>query len=221
MSIAQRYNIEIIGLKDGVLHSLVTGIDQDAQGKVWLSTGGGLCNYNGFEFKYLTTRDGLNYTRLTDVAVDAEGNIWAGSSLGLNMVRGNRILTIPKDTIGEVVSLGKSNYGVWVLSNKGVFRVAYGKDKLEILQYSLPVNLSGSLNPIFQDRPLTDFVFQSSLNHVYVGHKGILYKLSNATFIPLTFESSVYVNACNENANGHVYAATSNGLYRLVGDNPV
>lgn len=221
MSFAQRYNIEIIGLKDGLLHSLVTGIDQDKQGKVWLSTGGGLCNYNGFEFKYLTTRDGINNTRLTDVAVDAEGNIWASSSLGLNMVRGDRILTIPKDTIGEVASLGKSNQGVWVLSNKGVFRVAFSKEKFEIIQYSLPVNLSLALSPIFQDRPLTDFVFQSSLNQVYVGHKGSLYKLSNGTFIPLTFEPSVYVNACNENANGDVYVATSNGLYRLVDENPV
>lgn len=221
MSFAQRYNIEIIGLKDGLLHSLVTGIDQDKQGKVWLSTGGGLCNYNGFEFKYLTTRDGINNTRLTDVAVDAEGNIWASSSLGLNMVRGDRILTIPKDTIGEVASLGKSNQGVWVLSNKGVFRVAYSKEKFEIIQYSLPVNLSLALSPIFQDRPLTDFVFQSSLNQVYVGHKGSLYKLSNGTFIPLTFKPSVYVNACNENANGDVLIATSNGLFKLVDDKPV
>ncbi|HOK60114.1 ligand-binding sensor domain-containing protein [Tenuifilum sp.] len=221
VSFAQRYNIEIIGLKTGLLHSLVTGIDQDTQGKVWLSTGGGLCNYNGFEFKYLTTRDGLNYTRLTDVAVDAEGNIWASSSLGLNMVRGNRILTIPKDTIGEVASLGKSSNGVWVLSNRGVFRVAFSKDKFDIIQYSLPVNLNVALSPIFQDRPLTDFVFQSTLNKVYVGHKGTLYKLSNESFSPLTFEPSVYVNACSENANGDVFVATSDGLYRLVDDKPI
>jgi len=221
VSFAQRYNIEIIGLKNGLLHSLVTGIDQDTQGKVWLSTGGGLCSYNGFEFKYLTTRDGLNYTRLTDVAVDAEGNIWAGSSLGLNMVRGNRIFKISKDTIGEVASLGKSNNGVWVLSNRGVFRVTFIKKKFEITQYSLPASLNFALSPIFQDRPLTDFVFQSALNQVYVGHKGNLYKLSNGTFIPLAFHPSVYVNACNENANGDVYVATSDGLYRLVDDKPV
>jgi ligand-binding sensor domain-containing protein len=90
-SFSQRYNIELFGIKNGLLHSLVTGIDQDEQGRIWLSTGGGLCCYNGFEFKYLTTREVLNYTRLTDVVVDGIGNIWTGSLFGLNMVSGNKI----------------------------------------------------------------------------------------------------------------------------------
>lgn len=220
-SFSQRYNIEIIGLKNGLLHSLVTGIDQDKQGKIWLSTGGGLCSYNGFEFNYLTTRDGLNYTRLTDVATDDDGNIWASSSQGLNLIRGNRIFSLPKDTIGEVVSLGKSKKGIWALSNKGVFKVTYSKERFEVLHYSLPVNVNLTINPIFQDRPLTDFIYQSGSDQVYVGHRGSLYKLSNGAFIPLAFESSVYVNACNENANGDVFVATSNGLYRMVDDKPI
>ena len=220
-SFPQRYNIEIIGLKNGLLHSLVTGIDQDKQGKIWLSTGGGLCSYNGFEFNYLTTRDGLNYTRLTDVATDGDGNIWAGSSQGLNLIRGDRIFSLSKDTIGEVVSLGKSKKGIWVLSNRGVFKVTYNKDRFEALHYSLPANVNLAISPIFQDRSLSDFIYQSGLNQVYVGYKGSLYLLKKSTFISLPFEPSVYVNACNENANGDVLVATSNGLYRLVDNKPV
>jgi len=140
-SFSQRYNIEIIGIKNGLLHSLVTGIDQDEQGRIWLSTGGGLCCYNGFEFKYLTTRDGLNYTRLTDVVVDGIGNIWTGSLFGLNMVRWNKVLSIPKDSIGEVVSLDKSSNGVWGLSNYGIFNVIYINGQLKIKRYQLPALL--------------------------------------------------------------------------------
>lgn len=220
VSIAQRYNIEIIGLKNGLLHSLVTGIDQDKQGRVWLSTGGGLCSYNGFEFKYLTTKDGLNYTRLTDVAADNDGNIWTGSSLGLNLIRGNRILSISRDTIGEVVSLGKSNKGVWVLSNKGIFKVCYNTGKIETKQYKLPVNLNVAIGQIFQDRPLTDFIFQSSFNGVYVGYKGNLYKLDGKAFLPISFEPSVFVNSCNENENGDILVGTSNGLFRIINGKP-
>lgn len=119
VSFAQQYNVEIIGLKNGLFHFLVTGMDQGSQGTVWLSTGGGLCNHNGYEFKYLTTRDGLNYTRLTDVSVNAQGNFGVSSVLGLNMIGEGRILTISKDKIGKVIYFGKLNNGSYILTNRG------------------------------------------------------------------------------------------------------
>ena len=216
-SFSQRYNIEIIGIKNGLLHSLVTGIDQDEQGRIWLSTGGGLCCYNGFEFKYLTTRDGLNYTRLTDVVVDGIGNIWTGSLFGLNMVRGNKVLSIPKDSIGEVVSLDKSSNGVWGLSNYGIFNVIYINGQLKIKRYQLPVPVNIAIGPIFQDRQLTDFVFHSDSGDVLVGYKGNLYVLNDSIFTLVDIDPAVYVNSCSDYSNGEIFVGTSKGLYKLQG----
>lgn len=221
LSYPQRYNIEIIGIKNGLLHSLVTGIDQDKQGRVWLSTGGGLCGYNGFEFKYFTTKDGLSYTRLTDVVSDEDGNVWTGSSLGLNLLRGDKIISISKDTIGEIVSLCKSTKAIWAISNKGIFRVSYTDGNLKWQYFSLPFTLDIAISPIFQDRPLNDFVFQSATKQVIVGYRGRLYKLVDSSFIPIGFDVNVYVNSCFDSGNGEIFVGTSKGLYRFTGDDLV
>ncbi len=76
---AQHYNIVKFGVREGLLHSLVTGIAQDKRGDIWMSTGGGLCRFNGVEYSYITTKDGLNFTRLTCVATDDDDNVWVGS----------------------------------------------------------------------------------------------------------------------------------------------
>ena len=52
---AQSYNFVRFGVCEGLLHSLVTGITQDKRGDIWMSTGGGLCRFDGVEFKYITT----------------------------------------------------------------------------------------------------------------------------------------------------------------------
>ncbi len=216
VSFAQRYNIQYIGVKDGLQHSLVTGIDQDAQGRVWLSTGGGLCSYNGVDFTYITTRDGLNYTRLTDVVVELNGNVWTSSAHGVNLIRGSTITGISAAHLGEVTALGKSDKGVWALSNKGVFKIYHTDSGLFYHFYSLPSNVGLSISPIFQDRSTTSFVHQISYDKALIGYQGNLYLLNGEKIFPVPTDNPLAINATTMSPDGTVYLGTSSGLYRFA-----
>ena len=120
---AQSYNIVKFGVREGILHSLVTDITQDNRGDIWLTTGGGLCRYNGVDFEYFTTKNGLNSTRLTCVSTDDDDNIWIGSSNGLNFIQGKKVLLVNSSLLSnEIISIssaGKSK--VWVIASNGLF----------------------------------------------------------------------------------------------------
>ncbi|QKG80276.1 SpoIIE family protein phosphatase [Tenuifilum thalassicum] len=220
-SFSQQYNLEILGIKRGLLHSVVTGIDQDNQGRVWLSTGGGLCNYNGYEFNYYTTKDGLNYTRLTDVVVDEMGGVWAGSTLGINYLFGGKVYSVPKDSVGGALSFSRSTNGIWVLSDRGVYKLGFYNQRININGWPLPNSDGLDISAIFQDRPLGDFIFQTTKGESFLGYKGEFYKIINGDYQRIGLGKFVAAYCCFEDDKNEVILGTSKGLYKLIDDKPV
>lgn len=216
---AQHYNVVNIGVRDGLLHSLVTGVAQDKRGNIWMSTGGGLCKYNGVEFLNYTTRDGLNFTRLTCVATDDNNNVWVGSSRGLNLVVGNTILSVDEFRLNnEIIAIAPAEESlVWVISNTGLFKVQFTDNKFHVEKIDLPSFKSPGVTQIFQDRVLSSFVFQSKNGSVYFGNNGELYSIVNKNITPLHTDS-IIVNAGVELFDGTLLFGTNRGLYKLVGN---
>jgi len=220
---AQSYSFERFGVREGLLHSLVTGITQDKRGDIWMSTGGGLCRFNGVEFQYYTTRDGLNFTRLTCVATDDDDNIWVGSSKGLNFICGKSIVSIKNPLIENEVltisSAGKSM--VWVVLNSGLFKVDYSKGEFVVAKISIPLFQSSALSQIFQDRILTSFISQTKDGRTFFGNNGDPFCIQNDKAERIQTEMGLRVNTGIELTNHTVLFGTNKGIYKLDGNNLV
>ncbi|HPI45638.1 MAG TPA: hypothetical protein PLH91_10435 [Tenuifilaceae bacterium] len=217
---AQHYNIVKFGVREGLLHSLVTGIAQDKRGDIWMSTGGGLCRFNGVEYSYITTRDGLNFTRLTCVATDDDDNVWVGSSKGINFIQGNTILSINSKSIESeiltIVSAGNSS--VWVVTNDGLFKIHYTGVDFIVSKVSIPLFQSSEVAQIFQDRVLSNFILRTSSGKVYFGNNGVLYLIRNNSAEQILLPDGILANSGKELIDGSILLGTNKGFFRFNGN---
>ncbi len=216
---AQHYNIVKFGVREGLLHSLVTGIAQDKRGDIWMSTGGGLCRFNGVEYSYITTRDGLNFTRLTCVATDDDDNVWVGSSKGINFIHGNTILSINSKLIESeiltIVSAGNSS--VWVVTNDGLFEIHYTGVDFIVSKVNIPLFQSSEVAQIFQDRVLSNFILRTSSGEVYFGNNGVLYIIRDNSAGLISLPDGILVNTGKELIDGSILLGTNKGFFKLNG----
>jgi ligand-binding sensor domain-containing protein/serine phosphatase RsbU (regulator of sigma subunit) len=216
---AQNFNIVKLGVREGLLHSLVTGITQDSRGDIWLSTGGGLCRYNGVDFEFITTKDGLKFTRLTCVASDLDNNIWVGSSKGLNLIIGKTILSIPDSIISsEIVTISAAgNSSVWVASVSGLYKVMYTNEMFTSQKIHIPIHYSSETTQIFQDRSSNSFIYPTKNNKVFYGNNGELFIIHPDNVEKITIDSSIHVNAIVEIYDNIILLGTNRGLYKYDG----
>ena len=88
---SQTYNFIKYTTKNGLANSNVKCAVQTRNGYLWFGTqGGGLCRFDGREFKTFTKSNGLLSNDVTSVAEDNSGNIWVGTTEGLCMFDGNQ-----------------------------------------------------------------------------------------------------------------------------------
>ncbi len=216
---AQHYNIVKFGVREGLLHSLVTGIVQDKRGDIWMSTGGGLCRFNGVEYSYITTRDGLNFTRLTCVATDDDDNVWVGSSKGINFIHGNTILSVNSKSIESeiltIVSAGNSS--VWVVTNDGLFKIHYTGVDFIVSKVNIPLFQSSEIAQIFQDRVLSNFILRTSSGKFYFGNNGVLYIIRDNRAGQISLPDGILVNTGKELIDGSILLGTNKGFFKLNG----
>lgn len=78
---AQQSNIRIekYTVADGLSHNCVSGITQDKNGFIWVSTFAGLDRFDGYTFKNYVAKAGrdIDLYGFTDIRSDSEGNIWS------------------------------------------------------------------------------------------------------------------------------------------------
>ncbi len=65
-----------IGLKEGLPQSSVLRMKQDHMGYMWFATQGGLCRYDGVNFKVFSQFDGIASNYVRDIEFDKEGMMW-------------------------------------------------------------------------------------------------------------------------------------------------
>ncbi len=63
----------------GLLNSVVTAVLKDRSGKIWIATEGGLCIYDGKNYKYYTDKDILPNNTINTLFEDSHGYIWIGN----------------------------------------------------------------------------------------------------------------------------------------------
>ncbi len=79
-AVAQRPSIRCYGVSDGLAHSAVRSIFQDAKGYLWIATSEGLSRFDGYRFSNYGRREGLGHAVTNDVTQDRQGRIWVATN---------------------------------------------------------------------------------------------------------------------------------------------
>jgi len=88
---AQQYSLLQYTVVDGLPQSQVNAMVEDKLGYLWIGTqGGGIAQFNGFEFKAFNTRDGLLNNIVTTLTLDAHDNLWIVHPRGISKFDGAR-----------------------------------------------------------------------------------------------------------------------------------
>ncbi|MDR1171907.1 MAG: SpoIIE family protein phosphatase, partial [Bacteroidales bacterium] len=80
-SIAQIYKFQQYTTKEGLCNQFIYSVAQDKYGFIWLTTGVGLCRYDGFRFS--SPDSDLPASNVTSSFRDSNGNLWFGYYDGL------------------------------------------------------------------------------------------------------------------------------------------
>lgn len=86
---AQDLNLKFrhLTVDQGLPHTDVTGMVQDAKGFVWLGTYAGLSRYDGYEIKTFVNKNSqlkqVYFNRINEMAIAADGKIWLATQGGL------------------------------------------------------------------------------------------------------------------------------------------
>jgi ligand-binding sensor domain-containing protein/signal transduction histidine kinase len=79
---AQQLSIRHYDVSDGLAHSHVSAMHQDAKGYLWLATWEGLSRFDGYRFTNYTQADGLGDPIINDVVEDRHGRLWVATNGG-------------------------------------------------------------------------------------------------------------------------------------------
>ncbi|UOQ66989.1 ligand-binding sensor domain-containing protein [Hymenobacter volaticus] len=69
-------------IADGLPQTVVYAICQDEKGRLWAGTQGGVCSFDGQQFRTLDVRQGLSDNHVTAVAAATDGTLWLGHEYG-------------------------------------------------------------------------------------------------------------------------------------------
>ena len=78
--------VQYFNQSNGLSGSQVTDVMQAKDGKIWLTTYGGISVYDGKSFTNYTMKDGLRGEWMWSVYEDSDGQIWASSIEGLSQL---------------------------------------------------------------------------------------------------------------------------------------
>src|SRR5260370_12996700 len=78
----QQLSIRHYDTHDGLAHTRVSAIHQDAKGYLWIGTWQGLSRFDGYRFVNYDTRDGLGHILVNAITEDQQGRLWVATNDG-------------------------------------------------------------------------------------------------------------------------------------------
>jgi len=79
---AQQLSVRHYDVSDGLAHSYVGAIHQDAKGYLWFGTREGLSRFDGYRFTNYGTLEGLGNMIINAIVEDRQGQLWIGTNGG-------------------------------------------------------------------------------------------------------------------------------------------
>lgn len=187
---------------------------QDSRGHLWIAThGGGVCKFDGLNFKPFKEKDGISGNIVTGVSEDKKGNLWFTSSWGgVTKYNGRNFLRFTKkegfllNDGNDCVYTDKSGI-IWIGSNNGLVAyqngstTTYTKEKNELSD--------NSVNCITEDKQGNIWI--GTNNGITIFYKNKKKFITNQNNLP-----SQKINSIFQNSNGNFYIGTNNGIYTLL-----
>lgn len=118
--------------ESGMVSNIVSSVENDREGKLWMATENGVSIFDGHDYKHLTFRDGLPHNSVSVLFEDSRGYMWMGYYDGYPLLRydpdqelfqqfttrdglmNNSVLTIEEDSEGNIwfatLGFGVSKY---------------------------------------------------------------------------------------------------------------
>ena len=174
---------------------------------VWIGTGKGLVRYNAGVEKLYTVRDGLADDLILALAQGQDGAVWVGTRNGFSRVRNGSI-----DSYGYRDGLSQNTvYGVyedhegslWVATKNGLNQFLDGAATRYDRSEGLP---DDNMGPLFEDQHRN--LWAGSLD-------GVLSRFNGRSFTPLTDFPRARITVLADDANGDLWAGTSQGAVHL------
>jgi ligand-binding sensor domain-containing protein/serine phosphatase RsbU (regulator of sigma subunit) len=125
---AQNYLFKNFGVDEGISHPFVYDINQDKNGYLWVSTGEGLCKFDGTSFKTYFIKNGITENFVGKSFRDNKQRLWFGHKQG-------GITLLENDSLKEVKTRGiltslindfaqDKDGSIWALSqNSGIAKI--------------------------------------------------------------------------------------------------
>jgi len=118
-----RNNFKTYSIEEGLPHSNVYCIFQDARGYLWLGTGGGLSRFDGKNFKTFNKKSGLAGNMVRAIMEDSQDRLWIGTDEGISLYDGLKFTTINREDSlsgSTVLSLYEdSKQNIWAGTDDG------------------------------------------------------------------------------------------------------
>jgi len=192
---------------DGLLSDDITGLYEDREGSLWVSTQNGLSQITDVKFPIYSTRDGLPGGTVVSVCAAHKGGLWITTDRGLAYLDGQKVTTftnnasLPQDWFKRVFEA--SNDDLYLAdSHKQVLVFSGGK----VVQTYTNSNWLGAMAEDAQG--------------MIVAVADRLYRIRDGNLIPFVYaggtEPAYYwvMNLCVAR-DGALWVASHNGLFRI------
>ncbi len=211
--LAQKYAFSHYDIEDGLVQSQVSQLCQDNEHRLWMSTYGGICRFDGKAYYAISKANGLPDNFVFSIWADKKGLVWFGTDRGLLCLENQKIFSYPappnveKKAVRDIVEDG--NGIIWVVMEGALFRIDHHR--------MVRVNIAG--NPEY----MVSTIATDSAGRLYaaVNYKGLYYlnKDSWVNYVryppnakPLYIAKIVFDKFNRDNA----FLLTPKGIYTTV-----
>ena len=197
-------------IQDGLPQISVLSITQDHDGYLWIGTQGGLARFDGVHFTSFTpvTEPQLPGVWIRALLVDRDGQLWIGTYKGLAVYANGHFTAVPASNSAQHQALDVyaleqlDNGAIIAATSDGVMRVSDGRlvDNGDLVKPAMALLARNDV--------------------IWIGTTGAVVRIAGGRSLRIPLpdkQASAAVTRVAE-AQGHVWAGTSQGLFVLNGD---
>ena len=200
---------------EGIPHSLVRSIVQNAAGEIWLGTEkDGVCRFTENSIKCYTTADGLSDDSIKSLFIDRENTLWAATTeRGINRITQRAITTISKKE-----GLLDSNIYPLLEDSRGDFWIG-AFSALSLDKNGVVTNFTRRDGLLYE---IVQSLYEDKNGRIWIGSVGGVEYLENGKFVDFTGKLNLPVGdydfwGIQLTDDGAMWFATHRGLFRYDG----
>ena len=212
-------NVKAYGVANGLSSDVILSLTAAPDGTIWVGTPDGLNRIHNGGIRAFTMADGLPDDFIRSVLVDPDGTLWIGTRRGLahwNIAQGGQVETFTQasglgsDLVGAMVRDTKGN--LWVATLAGLSRIT-GGTHAAITNFTSANGLSSNV--------ITALLARNN-GTLLIGTQGHGWNLWNgqrfSSVVARDGLNITTIHAILDDASGHLWFATANGIARCDGD---